>query len=407
MFTYHISPSIARDIERLAELRQQIDRQGPLARIWVGRTRRDLEAEASAASVRLEGVSVTADEARRILAGDRPHEVAEKDAAELIGYRDAMALVLSRADDAGFIWQRELVLAIHRSVLSASFALEAGRIRRTQNWLTSTSTGAAVFQPPPAEQVADLLDQLCAWLETTTEPAPVASALAHARLAAIHPFRDGNGRTARIVASLAMFRGGYRVPQFTSLEEWWGRHPADYYAAFACLGEQFDPAADVTPFLAAHVSAQLLQAEALSLRNATEHALWTVLEDIAVHDLHLNARVTHALYDALFGRTLTNRYYREVADVSDVTAMQDLKRLVAASLLEPRGGGRTSRYLGTNRLLETVATAAGVGTGISYGGTDFCEAGNALIAALASRLQGGQIREDSVPCCVRPAPQAG
>jgi Fic family protein len=294
-----------------------------------------------------------------------------------------------------------LLLAIHRSVLSASFALEAGRIRRSQNWLTNSRTGDAVFQPPPTDAVADLLDELCGWLETTDEPAPVTSALAHIRLAAIHPFRDGNGRTARIVASLAMFRGGFRVPQFTSLEEWWGRHPADYYAAFECLGPAFDPEADVTPFLAAHVSAQLLQAEALSLRNATEHALWTVLEDIAVHDLHLHARATHALYDALFGRTLTNRYYREVADVSDVTAMQDLRRLVAAGMLEPRGGGRTSHYLGTNRLLEAVAAAAGVGGGIAYGGADFCETGNALIAALASRLQGGQVREDSVPYCVR------
>lgn len=401
MFPYGITPQITRDIERLEVLRQQIDRQGPLPRVWAGRTRRDLEAEASSASVRLEGVSVTADEARRILAGDRPATVTQQDAAELLGYRDAMSLVLSRADDGGFAYQRELLLAIHRSVLSGSFAAEAGRIRRGQNWLTNSQTGSSVFQPPPPEAVADLLDDLCAWLETAAEPAPVASALAHVGLAAIHPFRDGNGRTARIVASLVMFRGGFRAPQFTSLEEWWGRHPAGYYGAFRCLGDAFDPGVDATPFVAAHVSAQRVQAEALSLRNATEQALWTVLEDIVVHDLYLHARATHALYDALFGRTLTNRYYREVADVSDVTAMQDLRRLVASGLLEPRGGGRASHYLGTKRLLETVARSVGVGERLDYAALGFCDAGNALIAALASRLQGGGVREDSLPYCVR------
>lgn len=400
MFRHTITPDITASVTRIEELRIQIDRHGPLPRIWVGRTRRDLEAEATAASVRLEGVSVTADEARRILAGDRPPEVSEADAAEALGYRDAMRLVLSRADDPGFVWQRELLLSVHRSVLGASFAAEAGRIRQAQNWLTNTATGAQVFLPPAAEDVAALLDDLCEWLTATHYPAPVVSALAHVRVAAIHSFRDGNGRTARIIASLVMYRAGYRAPQFTSLEEWWGRHPEDYYAAFGCLGEVFDPDVDVTPFVLAHVIAQATQAEALALRNDTERALWTLLQDLVVHDLHMNERSTHALYDALFGRQVTNRYYRTVADVSDVTAVQDLRRLVSAGMLEPRGGGRTSHYVGAERLIDALAAAAGVEKHL-LPAADFCGRGNALMTQLASRLQGGEVREDSVPYCGR------
>lgn len=67
---------------------------------------------------------------------------------------------------------------------------------------------------------------------------------------------DGNGRVARVAASLAMYRGGFKLPEFTSLEEWWGRHRADYYAAFRCLGDIFNPTADITPFLRAHMEAQ-------------------------------------------------------------------------------------------------------------------------------------------------------
>mgnify|MGYP001032168110 CR=1 FL=1 len=400
MFRFTITAEIAAAVARLEELRAEADRRGPLPRVWIGRTRRDLEAEATAASVRLEGVSVTADEARRILVGDKPAEVSGADAAEAVGYRDAMALVLSRADDPAFVWQRELVLAIHREVLGASFAAEAGRLRSTQNRLASRATGAQVFLPPPAADVPSLLDALCEHLAHFAAPAPVASALAHVGLAAIHPFRDGNGRTARIMASLVMYRGGYVSPQFTSLEEWWGRHPDAYYAAFACLGDAFNPDADVTPFVAEHVSAQATQAEALLLRNATERSIWTLLEDIAVHDLRLNARVTHALYDALFGRQVTNRYYRSMSDVSDVTAVQDLGKLVAAGLLEPRGGGRTAHYVGTGRLLDAVAAAADVPQ-LALPTGDFCDRSNTLIVRLALRLQAGEVREDSVPYCAR------
>jgi hypothetical protein len=61
-----------------------------------------------------------------------------------------------------------------------------------------------------------------------------------------------NPGTARILWSLATRRGGSRAPEFISLEEWWGRHLPDHYAAFTCLGSEWDDDADVTPFVDAH-----------------------------------------------------------------------------------------------------------------------------------------------------------
>lgn len=400
MFTYRVTSDIEAHVSRIEALRAQVDRQGPLPRVWLGRTRRDLEAEATAASVRLEGISVTADEARRILAGDPPATVRTEDVAHVLGYREAMAIVLGRADDPAFVYQRELILGVHRAVMSGSYAEEAGRVRRIQNRLVDRANGREVFVPPSPADVPALLDEMCGLLQAEELPAPVASALAHVRLAAIHPFRDGNGRTARIVASLVMYRGGYRSPYFTSLEEWWGRHPESYYAAFGCLGDRYDPHSDVTPFVRSHVAAQAAQAEALSLRNATERALWTILADLVLHELKVDERAAHALYDALFGRTVTNRYYRALADVSDVTAVNDLRRLVAAGMLEARGGGRSSHYVGTVRLLDAVAEGAGMDPG-RLSDANYCDRADALIAALASRMQGGEVREDSVPYCAR------
>jgi len=69
----------------------------------------------------------------------------------------------------------------------------------------------------------------------------IASGWIHVAVAAVHSFRDGNGRAARVCASLALYRGEFKRPELTSLEEWWGRHLDDYYAAFECLGGEFDP----------------------------------------------------------------------------------------------------------------------------------------------------------------------
>ncbi len=328
--------------------------RGRSPRIWLGRTRRDLEAEAATPSTIMEGVAVTVDEARRIPAGDRPTGVSVED-VDLI---DGMRFVLARADAGAFQWQSELVLSLHHLVLGGSYAKGAGRFRETQNWLTNRASGAQVYLPPPAKKVPSLVDDLTAWLQGTNEPGPVTSALAHVSVAGIHPFSDGNGRTARIVASLSMYRAGFRLPQFTSLEEWWGRHLEDYYSAFDCLGTKWTPDTDVTPFVEAHAQAQVAQVEALSLRNTTERALWTVLQDAAVSDMGLNERATHALYDAFFAREVTNRYYRGMADVSEVTASHDLSKLVASGALEAGGAGRSAHYVAAPGLYKLVAQHA-------------------------------------------------
>ena len=168
-----------------------------------------------------------------------------------------------------------------------------------------------------------------------------------------------HARVSRIVASLAMYRGGYRLAEFTSLEEWWGSHRRDYYASFRALGDHWDPNADVTRFVEAHVHAQRLQAEALKLRQATEREIWIALESIATEELGMAPRAAEAMYDAFFGRTITNRYYRSVADVSVTTAGADLGRLVASALIASQGKGRSRTYTGTFALLARVASATG------------------------------------------------
>jgi Fic family protein len=359
MYTWDITNEITADVGRIEELRGSLDR-GTLPRRWAGRLRRELEAESTAASTSMEGVPVTVEEVRRILAGDRPSSVSQADALLVAGYRDAMSFVLRRADDPGFSWQAELFLGIHDRVLGGSYASGAGRFRTGPVFVAASGEGRAVYEPPPADLVPGLMDDLAAFLQRQADALapPVLAALVHVRLAGIHPFRDGNGRTARILASLAMYRGGFTRPEFTSLEEWWGAHRREYYDGFACIGTSWDSGSDVTPFVAAHVHAQRFQVETLSLREATDRALWGLLEDLATEDLGLPPRVADALFDAFFGREVTNRYYRSLADVSVATATNDLAKLDTSGLLQAQGAGRSRSYTGSEALMAAVAREA-------------------------------------------------
>jgi Fic family protein len=337
----------------------QLDYRGPVPRAWAGRLRRDLEAEAVAASTSMEGVPVTVEEVHHILAGDRPAQTREEDAALVRGYRDAMSFVLRRADDAAFRWDRELLIGLHDRILAGNWGAGAGRLRADPANLVDNRTGELVFQPPPAADVPELVDRACSVIEKGLEHAAIGAAWIHAAVAAIHPFTDGNGRAARVVASLAMYRGGFKLPEFTSLEEWWGRHLSEYYASFRCLGNTFDPNADVTPFIRAHLEAQLHQVRALDLRERVQQRIWTAVEE-AVTAAGLDPRVANAVWDAFFGRSVTPRYYRPLVDVSVATVTKDLAAAVAADLLRPVGKARSRTYHAGKGLYARIGAALGV-----------------------------------------------
>jgi hypothetical protein len=163
-----------------------------------------------------------------------------------------------------------------------------------------------------------------------------------------------------------MYRGGFKLPEFTSLEEWWGRHRPDYYAAFRCLGSSFWRDADVTPFISAHVEAQLHQVRALDLRERVRQRIWTAVEE-AVAAAGLPARVANAVWDAFFGRSVTARYYRPLADVSPATATIDLAAAVAAGLLRAEGRARSRRYRAGDALHARIGGALGVSVGDAAG----------------------------------------
>ncbi len=353
------SSGLAPLLSELDRWRDKLDLRSTLPRSWTGRLRRDLEAEAVAASTAMEGVAVTVDEVRRILAGDKLHEVAEEDQDLVRGYRDAMGFVLRRADDAGFRWSRELIVALHDRILAGKHALEAGRFRTTRSRLVDASTGAEVFLPPRAEEVGSLVDEACDRLERVREHPALAAAWIHVAVAAIHPFRDGNGRSCRVLASLAMHRGGFKRREFTSLEEWWGRHRASYYAAFRCLGKRFSRTSDVSPFVRLHLQAQLSQVRALDLREEIERRIWTVVEDLAL-ERRMDRRIANALWDAFFGRDVTAGYFRSLTDVSPATATQDLALASAAGLLLPEGQRKGRVYRAGRVLVQEVARAVGV-----------------------------------------------
>jgi Fic family protein len=133
--------------------------------------------------------------------------------------------------------------------------------RDSQNAIKNSVTGALIYLPPEAEDVASLMVELVAWAneaEKSGLPAPVISGLVHYQFVTIHPYYDGNGRTARLLATFILHKDGYGLGDFFSLEEHYARDLQGYYRALTTRPHHnyyFGRSeADLTPWLEYFIS---------------------------------------------------------------------------------------------------------------------------------------------------------
>jgi Fic family protein len=102
--------------------------------------------------------------------------------------------------------------------------------------IRDSASGAIVYLPPEAKDVPSLMTELVAWVKAAEGeglPIPLVASLAHYQFVTIHPYFDGNGRTARLLATFLLHRGGYGLQGLFSLEEYHARDLAKYYESLA------------------------------------------------------------------------------------------------------------------------------------------------------------------------------
>lgn len=92
-----------------------------------------------------------------------------------------------------------------------------------------SKTGNPDYIPPEYSDVPELLDELIEYVNTTDDHPLIVAAVVHYQLVTIHPFEDGNGRTARLLSGYIMDLNGYGFNGISSLEEYFAYDVDEYY----------------------------------------------------------------------------------------------------------------------------------------------------------------------------------
>lgn len=346
-------------LQRIEDLKRQLRFRVAEPRRWVGSVRRVLSARAIRGSNSIEGFDVSVEDALAAVEGDEPVEASERDWLAVLGYRRAMTYVIQLANDQHFDYSSALIRSLH--FMMTEYTLEAGPglWRPGPIWIRNDATGEIVYEGPESEQVPDLVEELVDQLKGHEDlPSTIRGAMAHLNLAMIHPFRDGNGRMARCLQTLALARDQVLSPEWMSIEEYLGAHTQAYYDILAEVGAgAWHPEHDARPWVRFCLRAHYLQAASVLRRTRESERIWVAVDE--VREAHgLPERVISSLFDAATGLRIRNASHRknveltELVEISHQVATNDLGAMVRAGLIVQRGSNRGAYYVAADPLVE-------------------------------------------------------
>jgi Fic family protein len=353
-----LTKPLSEKLDELERLRKALGHEVQTRSRWMGSLRRQVRASSAESSTSIEGFSVSPEEALALTSGRIAPEPGNEDRQAVACYSRAMDHVGTMAVDPSFRWLDRVILDLHFDVCSFQRDKDPGLWRPGPIGVTGAD-GSLEYRGPDAEDVVGLMEEVVTWLaegdlETNLF---IRAAMAHLNVISVHPFRDGNGRIARIVQSLVLARGGLASPELFSIEEYLGSHTQDYYAALRqAQGGSYQPQRDASDWVSFCLDAHRAQAQR-RLAQVEQAALrWQRLGELA-ESRGWPDRIVIALEQSLIGGADRGRYCAE-AEISPATASNDFRRLLDAGLVEQRGRTRNISYVAGNELRALIVPAA-------------------------------------------------
>jgi Fic family protein len=248
---FTITPAIAKMLMRIEGVRASIEALPITARV-LAILRETARLFSTHYSTMIEGNRLTQEQVAEVITSGQHFPGRERDEAEVKGYYVALDELESFVRSKKPV-SEPAIQKLHALVMgSGKTRVKATAYRDGQNVIRDCVSRNIVYMPPEAKDVPALMTQLVNWLNGNDNlPAPLRAAIAHYQFATIHPYYDGNGRTARLLTTLILHLGGYDLKGLYALEDYYARNLESYYEALSVgPSHNYHPGradADITP----------------------------------------------------------------------------------------------------------------------------------------------------------------
>ncbi len=356
--TYTITNSILTNVSAIEGSRAIIE-NAALVPAWEAQFRKDALERTVHHGTHLEGNELSKEQAQRLgevqatqsdIAAAAAGIVArDRDVQEIINYRKVMTWIdqLGTVGNQRVTLNAELMKQIHSLTTERILPeTEQGQYRKVQVVIKNSRTGEITYRPPNSIEIPYQVDEFFEWLissEAAQHHPILLAGITHYELVRIHPFTDGNGRTARAVALLLMYLAGYDVKRFFSLEEYYDENPEDYYRSLQSVSK--NEAYDLTCWLEYFTKGVAIELDKIK-QQVLKLSKDVQLKTRVGHQVALSERQIKIL-EAIQkgdGKIVSSDLESILPMISVDTILRDLKDLTQKGLIKKKGHTKGSFY---------------------------------------------------------------
>lgn len=334
---YTITEKLLANIKRITGLVSELNSRH-FPRVVILALEKEARELSAFASTSIEGNPLPLTEVKRILK-NRPERLRDTE-REVINYNRALE------DLNGLLGKKQVALSIkmiletHRVVTQGLIDKNrCGRIRQEPVFVNDPRTGKTVYWPPDQQDARPLLEDLTDFINNhkkTIDPLILAG-LFHKQFIIIHPFMDGNGRTARLITKVLLASMGLNTFNLFSFENYYNRNITKYFENVGVLNnyygikDKIDFSGWLEYFTDGIIDELLrvskeLQAVALTPETALKPYHRQILDHIKDHGY------------------ITDKDYAAATKRAKATRNKDFNKLIALGLIEKKGKGKATYY---------------------------------------------------------------
>ena len=338
---YTITHPILNHLTQIARAREVIANAHLIPK-WEISLRRDALIRQAHASTSIEGNPLTLQQVSDLARG-RKIMATRKAKQEVLNYLSTLER-LPQLSHEETITQSH-VLTLHRWLAKEVLddPHDVGAYRDRQVVVGNRLTGEVVFRPPETSAVPRLMREFLAWLNAkdTQELDPVLEAgIAHYEFVRIHPFIDGNGRTARVLATLILYKRGFDTKQFFALDDYYDSDRPAYYEALQSVDTKTRDLTAWLEYFIEGVAVSVGQVKERVVRLSLDRHKRAQVGQVALTERQM--KIVEFLHD--HGR-MTNKELRAMLKVTRQATLKELNKLVGLKVIVPKGRGRNLHYV--------------------------------------------------------------
>ncbi|MFA4919159.1 MAG: Fic family protein [Thermodesulfovibrionales bacterium] len=327
---FTITPKINKALVEIERVRGFLDAV-KLKDDWIVDMQREALILEAHHSTHIEGTALSLEQAQDILEGKKLKGINRDDERELLNYKKAMDFISKYLGKDDPITEG-IIRELHKITVSGVRGEKAdpGNFRRIQNYVANSLTREIIYTPPGPLEVPYLMREFVDWINKSEDLSPVFIAgIAQFQFVHVHPFIDGNGRTARLLSTLILYKTGYDFKRLFSISEYYDKDRPAYYKAIQTVRNND---MDMTGWLEYFVTGLRSQMEEIQ-----EKGKQLITQDAALQKIKkagLNTRQEKAIKYLLKEGAISVNEYQSAAFCIRRTAQRDLGDLIEKGIIK-------------------------------------------------------------------------